>query len=61
MGTPELTVQSFRELSPEEQLAFNGGGFAYDAGRVLRFIIIAGPRGQFTPMAVTDWMLNTAR
>jgi len=39
----KLDIQShdFRELSAEEQQIYSGGGFAYDAGRFLRLIVIA--------------------
>ncbi len=44
----------FREMTEDENFASRGGGFAYDVGRFLRFVCIAGPRGEFTPMAIID-------
>jgi len=36
----------------------NGGGFAYDAGRVLRFLFISGGSAVGTYQAVADWIIN---
>lgn len=47
-------TQIFRELTSAEKYALSGGGFAYDAGRFIRFVCIAGPNGQWTPMAILD-------
>ncbi len=50
----DLQTDNFRELTSREKHNCSGGGFAYDIGRLIRFIIISGPSGQFTPMAVVD-------
>ena len=41
MKTSELSIQEFQELSQAELLAIGGEGFAYDAGRFLRFLGLA--------------------
>jgi len=61
MKKSDFTEQHFQDLSTEEKFNYSGGGFAYDVGRLLRFLAIAGPWGQFTPMAVTDAVLNAAQ
>jgi len=39
----------------------SGGGFAYDLGRIIRFIGISGGGSAIgTTMAVTDWIINSA-
>ena len=50
--------EHLRELSHDEQITLNGGGFAYDAGYALRFLGISmtGPGGG--GMALTDYFLN---
>ena len=48
----------FRLLSMEEHQEYAGGGFAFDVGRLLRFIALSGPNGQFTPMAIMDFCAN---
>ena len=45
---------TFREMTEDENFGCRGGSFAYDVGRFLRFVGIAGPRGEFTPMAIFD-------
>ena len=37
----------------------NGGGIAYDIGRLLRFIGLAAPGGANLVYAVTDWEVTT--
>jgi hypothetical protein len=34
----------------------SGGVFAYDVGRVLRFIYLAGPTGSTIGIAIGDWI-----
>jgi|GEM_PF-1924368 hypothetical protein len=49
-----------------EQQSLAGGNFAYDAGRVIRFIFIAltdcggAPIGIGVPSAVGDWIVHSA-
>ena len=60
MKNKNLNESGFRTLDIEESRMYNGGGFAYDAGRFLRFVAIAGPSGAFTPMAIMDAIANQA-
>jgi hypothetical protein len=51
--------ENFKEMTPEQLLDTNGGGFAYDVGRVLRFIGLSGggsPIG--IANALIDWEVN---
>ena len=57
----EMHIPKFRELSTGEETSLSGGGFAYDAGRVIRFLAIAGPSGSHAPMAVFDWIVVNQR
>ena len=41
MKTAELYIKGFEDLSPEELTSIGGEGFAYDAGRFLRFLGLA--------------------
>ena len=41
MKTAELYIKGFVDLSPAELTAIGGEGFAYDAGRFLRFLGLA--------------------
>ena len=38
MKTSKMTKTGFTDLSPAELLAIGGEGFAYDAGRLVRFL-----------------------
>jgi hypothetical protein len=58
MKMKDLQTKHFRDLTAPEMCSCNGGSFAYDVGRLIRFVILAGPQGQFTPMAFTDAVLN---
>ncbi|MCK4745822.1 MAG: hypothetical protein KAT15_02255 [Bacteroidales bacterium] len=60
MKKTDFMSQDFRELTAEENFKCTGGGFAYDVGRFLRFVGIAGPFGQFTPSALADAILVQA-
>lgn len=44
-----------KELTADELLGVEGGSFAYDVGRVVRFIVLAGG-GEFAGQAVADWV-----
>ncbi len=47
----EMTVEQLREM--------NGGGFAYDVGRILRFIgLSGGGHPGALAYAVVDWEVN---
>ena len=60
MKKTNFLPQDFRELRDEEYLACTGGGFAYDVGRFLRFVSIAGPFGTFAPAAILDALVVNA-
>lgn len=47
-------------IEPHEMHRISGGGFAYDVGRVLRFLGIAGSGSNpcMVAWAVTDWQVN---
>ena len=54
-------------MSDLEQQSVVGGNFAYDAGRVIRFVYISisegcGPNltGPGVPIAVGDWIAHSA-
>jgi hypothetical protein len=47
---------SFKDLSTKESMAICGGTtFAYDVGRVLRFLGISAQGYHGTSMAIIDW------
>ena len=52
-------TETFKTLDESMLMATRGGGFAYDVGRVLRFIAFS--RGTLgTSYAVNDWIVNEA-
>lgn len=46
----------FKTLDADRLMEINGGGFAYDAGRVLRFLFFVQTYGY--PYADADWYAN---
>jgi len=56
----EKNIEHFLPMGTEELLETNGGGFAYDVGRILRFIGNALP-GDFASVAYAnaDWYATT--
>ena len=54
-----MNIENFASLGAQELLETNGGGFAHDVGRVIRFIGLMGANGINTPMAVADWIINS--
>ena len=48
------TTENFQVISTEQLREINGGGFAYDVGRVLRFIGITYAEGIYS--ACADWV-----
>jgi hypothetical protein len=57
MKKAKHTSPSFRDLSTEEIMtACGGSSFAYDAGRVLRFLGIAAGGTQGPALAIADWV-----
>ena len=55
-----MEAESFISINPEEARGISGGGFAYDAGRVIRFLskIGIGSNPILTALAVSDWQIN---
>ncbi len=52
--------KSFLELSAKESLAVYGGSsFAYDVGRVLRFLGIAASGMTGPSFAISDWITTS--
>jgi len=54
----KTTIEHFTPMGTEKLMETNGGGFAYDVGRVIRFIGMTGFLGSNTAWAITDWQLN---
>jgi len=51
----------FKLMDDGQLVQTSGGGFAYDLGRIIRFIGISGGGSVIgTTMAVTDWIINDA-
>ena len=59
---PQLLI----EMSDLEQSSVEGGNFAYDVGRVIRFLgisvfdTVGGVPSSGVPLAVVDWELHAA-
>ena len=51
--------EKFRQMSYEEAYSCTGGGFAYDAGRFLRFAAICGPGYAGVGGAMIDFVYNS--
>jgi len=55
----KMNIENFTSLGTQELLETNGGGFAYDVGRVLRFLsMAAGGNPIQIANAITDWQVN---
>ena len=58
----ENKTEHFMSLDETDLEEINGGGFAYDVGRVLRFLVISG--GGLNPFGIAeatgDWIINDA-
>jgi hypothetical protein len=50
--------EPFETLNESQLILTNGGGFAYDVGRVLRFLGISAGTAVGTAMACADWYMN---
>jgi hypothetical protein len=48
-------VENFRLMSTEQLMEVNGGGFAYDVGRFIRYLALGGGVA-----AYVDWVTNDA-
>ena len=54
-----MNIENFTSLGTQELLETNGGGFAHDVGRILRFLsIAAGGDPIAIANAITDWQVN---
>jgi hypothetical protein len=52
-------IESFTPMGTQQLMETNGGGFAYDVGRILRFLsIAAGGNPIQIANAITDWQVN---
>jgi hypothetical protein len=53
-----MKTESFQALSNARLTEINGGSFAYDVGRVLRFLYLAGTGNNpaATVHAICDWI-----
>lgn len=51
------SIQHYQALTECELSSINGGGFAYDLGFAIRFLIKVGP-GPGAGNALTDYFLN---
>ncbi len=51
-------AEIFRSIDPDSMMDINGGGFAYDVGRVIRFVILSATPILGMQAAISDWQLN---
>jgi hypothetical protein len=56
----ENALLHFKAMDAEQLGGTNGGGFAYDLGRVLRFLGLSGGTVIGTANAIADWMIADA-
>lgn len=54
MKNPEI----FKSIDQERLREINGGGFAYDVGRVIRFVLLSSDPILGMSAAIADWQLN---
>lgn len=52
------SIEHFTPMGSEQLMETNGGGFAYDVGRVLRFLSFCPFTGVGATMAICDWQIN---
>jgi hypothetical protein len=51
--------ENFKAMDSQELVEINGGGFAYDVGRVLRLLChVGGGNAGITAMAISEWQVN---
>ncbi len=58
MKKTDFLPREYRELTCEESFGCNGGGFAYDAGRLIRYLSIAGMGCGNIHHALGDYLAN---
>jgi len=52
-------VENFSHMNSVQLMEINGGGLAYDLGRIIRFLgLSAGGHPIGTSIAVADWQIN---
>ncbi len=56
----KTSIEHFTPMGSEQLLETNGGGFAYDVGRVLRFIGMSAGGYMGPTLAIIDWQITTA-
>jgi len=54
-----MNTSSLVELTGDEMMRIEGGDFAYDMGRAIRFLGLSGG-GMFAGTAVADWVGTSA-
>jgi hypothetical protein len=61
MKTLNVSITGLTPLSDSETMNVSGGSFAYDVGRVLRFIGIASSNQVYgVGLACIDWCITSA-
>lgn len=58
MNKNEFHGNCFRDMTLKESQSCCGGSFAFDVGRLIRFVTISGPAGQWAPAAMLDALVN---
>lgn len=54
-------IEFFTPMGSQELMDTNGGGFAHDVGRAIRFIAMVLPHDPISvASAITDWQINAA-
>ena len=48
----------FSPIDQDRLMDINGGGFAYDVGRVIRFLVLSSDSILGVSAGVMDWQLN---
>ena len=61
MNIFDSQLHDFRDLTTDETYACNGGGFAFDVGRFIRFSIISFGGGVNTVNAMGDAIYNMVK
>ena len=56
-------IEHFTSLGTNQLMEINGGGFAFDVGRVLRYIVLSG--GGLSSIGIAnatgDWIINESQ
>ncbi|MEN8156868.1 MAG: hypothetical protein ABFS10_07950 [Bacteroidota bacterium] len=57
-----MKTEHFTQMESDQLMEINGGGFAYDVGRVIRFIGMALPGDPISlSLAIADWEFNATQ